>query len=154
MLSCVVLVFFIFLLLLGGGFLVPVTVGCTFCLCGFLLGDLCCVWSQSTVFDAFGQTTVVRLEVTVTYFSVCFCVCQVFCCLFCKLVCVCVVLLGFCVYVCIHFVSVLCSVCVVFVNRFVCGLGCAFVWVSVSVLRVWYDCVLVIDRKDVMPFHF
>ena len=128
------LIFFIYLLLLGGGCLVPVTVGCTFCLCGFLLGDLCCVWSQSTVFDAFGQTTVVRLEVTVTYFSMCFFVCQVFCLFWCVVVGVCAVLLGFCVYVCIHFVSVLCAACVVFVNRFAGGVHRAFVEVVVFCL--------------------
>lgn len=125
------LIFFIYLLLLGGGCLVPVTVGCTFCLCGFLLDDLCCVWSQSTVFDAFGQTTVVRFEVTVTHFSVCFCVCQVFCLFFCVVVGVCVVLLGFCVYVCIHFVSGWWVVCGFSACRVVCGLCRTFVEVGV-----------------------
>ena len=125
------LIFFIYLLLLGGGCLVPVTVGCTFCLCGFLLDDLCCVWSQSTVFDAFGQTTVVRFEVTVTYFSMCFFVCQVFCLFFCVVVGVCVVLLGFCVYVCIHFVSGWWVVCGFSACRVVCGLCRTFVEVGV-----------------------
>lgn len=44
------------------------------------------------------------------------------------------VLLGFCVYVCIHFVSVLCAVCVVFVNRFAGGVHRAFVEVVVFCL--------------------
>lgn len=47
---------------------------------------------------------------------------------------VCVVLLGFCVYVCIHFVSWLCVVCAVFAGVVVWGSCRMFVEVAVFCL--------------------